>query len=199
MVNYSKGLIYKLCCNDTNITDIYVGSTTNFIRRKCTHKSACNNENDKSYNYHVYNFIRNNGGWDNWSMILLREYSTTNKKQLERKERKYIEKLGATLNSHIPTRTKPEWYNENQDVIKEKIKKYNETNKEHIREQKKQYREANKESLSEQKKEYYKENKENINKLKMEKIECECGCMLRKSDMARHKKSQKHKDLMNDQ
>ncbi len=48
MVNYSKGLVYKLCCNDTNIKDIYVGSTTNFIRRKSDHKSACDNEMVKS-------------------------------------------------------------------------------------------------------------------------------------------------------
>ncbi len=92
MVNYSKGLIYKLCCNDTNITDIYVGSTTNFVRRKCNHKSACNNENGKKYSRYVYRFVRENGGWDNWSMILLPEYSATNKKQLERKEHKYIVK-----------------------------------------------------------------------------------------------------------
>ena len=161
MVNYSKGLVYKLCCNDTKIKDIYVGSTTNFIRRKCTHKSACNNENDKHHNIHVYKFIRNNGGWDNWSMILLREYNATNKKQLERKEHKYIVKLKATLNCRLPTRTRSEYYQENQDIIIGKSKQYREANIEHIREQKKQYREANKESLSEQKKEYYKENKDN--------------------------------------
>ena len=39
MVNYNKSTIYKLCCKDTEITDEYVGSTTNFSRRKAHHKS----------------------------------------------------------------------------------------------------------------------------------------------------------------
>ena len=63
MVNYSKGIVYKLCCKDVNITDIYIGSTTNFTRRKWGHKTACNNEKDKSYNFKVYQFIRNHGGF----------------------------------------------------------------------------------------------------------------------------------------
>ena len=44
-INYSKTIIYKIRCEDENITDIYVGSTTNFIKRKNIHKSVCNNEN----------------------------------------------------------------------------------------------------------------------------------------------------------
>ncbi len=93
MVNYSNGIIYKLCCNDQNIKDIYVGSTTNFSRRKAQHKTCCNNPNDKSYNYHVYKCIRDNGGWCNWSMVLVREYNAPNKMKLARKERKYMEKF----------------------------------------------------------------------------------------------------------
>ncbi len=27
-IDYSKGLIYKLCCKDPTITDVYIGSTT---------------------------------------------------------------------------------------------------------------------------------------------------------------------------
>ena len=97
MVNYSKGLIYKLCCNDPTVTDIYVGSTTNFSRRKAEHKYSCNSEDAKGYNTLVYKFIRENGSWVNWSMVLVREYETTSKQKLKRKERKYIYKLGATL------------------------------------------------------------------------------------------------------
>jgi hypothetical protein len=58
MVNYSKGLIYKLCCNDPTVKDVYVGSTTNFSRRKAQHKFSCINENKKGYNFPVYKFIR---------------------------------------------------------------------------------------------------------------------------------------------
>ena len=214
MVNYSKGLVYKLCCNDTDITDIYVGSTTNFIRRKCTHKSACNNKNDKKYNRYVYKFIRNNGGWDNWSMILLREYSTTNKKQLERKERKYIEKLGATLNCTIPTRTQSEWYEDNKELSCERSRLHYANNKEHHNKMNKDRYEANKDKVLEQQREYYnknkqmilerekkyrEKNKETIKQYKNKKIACDCGCEIAQGNKTRHMKSQKHKDLMDEQ
>jgi len=47
MVNYEKSTIYKIVCKDVNIKDCYVGSTTNFNRRKQEHKYNCNNVNSK--------------------------------------------------------------------------------------------------------------------------------------------------------
>ena len=44
-IDYSKTIIYKIVCNDLNITDVYVGHTTNFIKRKARHKYDCNNIN----------------------------------------------------------------------------------------------------------------------------------------------------------
>ena len=43
--DYSKGFIYKFVCNDITIQNTYVGSSTDFTKRKSCHKSACNNEN----------------------------------------------------------------------------------------------------------------------------------------------------------
>ena len=37
--NYSKTSIYKIVCNDLNITDCYVGNTTEFTKRKSDQKS----------------------------------------------------------------------------------------------------------------------------------------------------------------
>ena len=106
--NYSQSIIYKLCCNDPEITDIYVGSTTNFSNRKKAHKSICNNENNRRYHLNVYQFIRNNGNWDNWSMIQIEQYKATDKRNLETRERYYIEQLGATLNKITPAQTQEE-------------------------------------------------------------------------------------------
>ena len=227
MVNYSKGLIYKLCCNENDVKDIYVGSTTNFIRRKCSHKSSCTNPNDKAYNYEVYKFIRDNGGWSNWSMILVREYKTSDKLKLKRKERKYIYKLGATLNCSIPTRTKSEWYEENKSDIRKiqkeyyeenksdirKIQKeyyeenkhyfekysklYRDTNKLDIQKVKKEYYERNKESIKEHQKQYNERNKDAINLHRNERIQCECGCIISRRNIARHQKAPKHIQLIN--
>lgn len=138
MVNYNNSIIYKLCCKDINVKDIYVGSTTNFIRRKCEHKSKCNNINDKYYNLNVYQFIRDNGNINNWDMVLIEEFECNNKLELHKRERYYIEQLGATLNSNIPNRSKNEWYEDNKDKFKDKNKKYREANKDKIKEQKKE-------------------------------------------------------------
>ena len=68
-VDYSKSLIYKIVCKDTNIKNVYIGSTRSFKHRKSQHKHCCNNETDKQYNKNLYKFIRHNGGWYYWSMI----------------------------------------------------------------------------------------------------------------------------------
>ena len=87
MTDYSKSIIYKLCCKDASITDEYIGSTTNKTKRKYQHKSNCNNENGKRYNLYVYQFIREHGGFDNFDLIVLEEYSCENKQKLLMKER----------------------------------------------------------------------------------------------------------------
>ena len=45
-VDYSNTIIYKICCKDESITDVYVGHTTNFIQRKYSHKISCSNLNN---------------------------------------------------------------------------------------------------------------------------------------------------------
>ena len=48
-VDYSKTIIYKLQHDEIDEL-IYVGSTTDFTRRKAEHKKVCNNANGKKYN-----------------------------------------------------------------------------------------------------------------------------------------------------
>ena len=165
-VNFNNSMIYKLCCRDTEITDIYVGSTTNFKTRKNMHKSSCCNENGKSYNLNVYQFIRENGGWDNWDMILIEKFKCSNKLELLKRERYYIETLNARLNSRIPSRSK--------------------------KEQMKEYREKNKDKIKKQTKEYYEKNKEQIKEKRKKKIICKCGASVSKRNISTHKKSKMH-------
>ena len=138
MVNYGNSVIYKLCCKDVSIKEIYIGSTTNFSRRKSAHKSYCTNINSVKYNLNVYKFIRANGDWDNWDMIEIEKYQSTDKKDLERRERYFIETLGSSLNSYTPS-----------GIIIETIAKY-----------KKDHREANIDQYKERGKIHYIENKE---------------------------------------
>tara|TARA_R110000823_G_C15690367_1_gene475301 strand:- start:9 stop:602 length:594 start_codon:yes stop_codon:yes gene_type:complete len=184
MPNYQNGLIYKLCCKDANITDIYVGSTTNFKQRKKHHKSDCNTEKSNSSNRPVYKFIRENGRFENWDMVLVEYYKCETKLELEKREREIIENLKPTLNKTIPTRTSKEWREDNKEKVEQYKKEYNKKNKEKAKE----YYQNNKEQI----KENYEKNKEKILEQLKEKVTCECGAILTIHHLARHKKSIKH-------
>jgi hypothetical protein len=151
--DYSNTVIYQIICNDENINDVYVGTTTNFKNRKRLHKSDCNNEKCTKYNCKVYKFIRNNGGWTNFSMILIEKFPCNNSLEAHERERYHYDILNCTLNTNVPNRTmtkelRKEHYKKNKDKIKEqskiRAKRYYEKNKDKIREK-------NKEKLREQK------------------------------------------------
>ena len=168
-MNYKNGVIYKICCNDVTITDVYVGSTTNFIKRKSAHKHACTKEGNRIHNLNVYQFIRSNGGWSNWSVIVVEEFPCDSKNQLLTRERYNTELLNSSLNKCIPSRTKKEY-----------LKGYRKNNAEQIKAQLKEYYQINAEHIHAQKKAY-----------SSEKIPCpHCNKMLSRCSMTRHTKSQ---------
>ena len=101
-IDYSNTIIYKIFCNDSNITDVYVGQTTDFTCRKNAHKQSCN-EHSKNSDCYLYKFIRDNGGWENWSMIELEHVICINRHDAAKHEKRWIEKLNATLNKQLPT------------------------------------------------------------------------------------------------
>ena len=90
-IDYSKGFIYKLCCLDVSVKEIYIGSSTNFKQRKIKHKSDCNKE--KTCNRYVYKFIRDNGGWENWTMSIIEEFSCNNVNEAKERELYWIKEL----------------------------------------------------------------------------------------------------------
>ena len=193
MPKYENSIIYKLChCNDLENENIYIGSTTNFRIRKNKHKSNCNNEKSKDYNIFVYQFIRDNGGWNEWQMIPIEVYPCNDKKELEVRERHHIELLKPKLNKQIPTRTKTEYNKVNKEKLNEKKKKYCDDNKKKVKEYKKKYRDNNKEVLNEKQKDYYEANKEIINQKAKEKVICDrCGGEISKSNFKKHQKTKK--------
>jgi hypothetical protein len=157
--DYSKCVMYKIVCNDLSITDCYVGHTTNFIKRKNSHKSCCFNQNSKEYNLKQYLFIRENGGWDNFSMIEIEKYPCNDGNEARARERYWFETLNANLNFEVPNRSFKEyvsiWLEENKDKNNEIKKKYRNTHKEEIAE----YQKLNHEKLISYWKEYRIKNK----------------------------------------
>ena len=137
-IDYTNTLFYKLCCKDISITDVYVGHTTEFRKRKNTHKNNCHNEKIRAYNYHVYQFIREHGGWDNWDMILIERSGCQDALEARKMERQYIEQYNATLNKTIPNRSEKEYYQDHAERIRSKSRaKYHAS--EEAKEQKRKY------------------------------------------------------------
>ena len=160
--NYENGLIYKFVCNDVNVPHIYVGSTTDWVKRKYGHKSACTNITNKSYEVYFYQVMRANGGWNNWSMLKICNFPCSSKFDLELEERRYIEDLHADLNKHIPTRTRKERYIEKRELLISHMKLY------------------------------YQKHKQQITEERLLKIICECGEEYTIQNRARHFKTKKH-------
>ncbi len=165
-IDYSKTLIYKLVHNeDYDNANIYIGSTTDFIKRKNSHKSCCNSEKQKGYNEKKYQYIRENGGWNEWNMIEIEKFLCNDKREAEAREEYWRCHFNSQLNmrkAYITDVEKKEWDKEYYKNNKDKILKYS-----------KEYKEQNKDKI-------------------LEQITCECGCILTKSCLTRHKKSQKH-------
>ena len=146
-----KGYVYVIKCKDENIKDCYIGSTINLYSRKKYHKCVYNNPDNKSYNYKVYKFIRDNGGFDNFSIEVIKEVEVENKKELLQYELEQYTLLRPSLNCNIPIiGTDKTTYQ----------KKYQ-----------KQYQEKNKEYCKHYRNEYYNKNKDYHKKRYIEKID----------------------------
>ena len=176
MTKYEKGVIYKIQKRgDFESENIYVGSTCNFIKRRYFHKKAtCENENGPRYNIKLYKYIRDNGGWDEWEMIAVETYPCKSKRELEIRERYYIETLKANLNIVVPTRTNKEYKKYYTAKYKDRILEYN-----------KNYA-----------MEYRIKNKDKVDEYKRKRVMCECGCEVSYDGFARHKKTNKHITMM---
>lgn len=174
---YQNTIIYKIVCNDLLVKDFYIGHSTNLKQRKYLHSKSCKNENDKLYNSKLYKKIRDNGGFNNWDIILVEKHPCNDINEAKKRERYFIEELKPTLNGNLPTRNMNEWRKDNKDHIQKYEKEYREKHKEHYQEIRKKhdeiYREKNKEKFKEH-------------------IECECGQTYTIKHKSRHLKTKKH-------
>lgn len=211
--DYNKTIIYKLVRNDDfDNANVYVGSTTDFIRRKSRHKFNCHNENYKEYNYKVYQNIRENGGWENWTMIEIEKYPCSDNREAEAREEWWRCEFNANLNTRRAflseeqkkecikeknkeyAETHKQYYIENSEKKKEYDKQYRIENAEKIKEYKKQYSTEHAEKIKEYKKKYRTENAEKIH----QKYDCVCGSVYTHKGKSLHFKSKKHQNYIKD-
>lgn len=180
MPNYMNTKIYQIRCKNPNIIDTYIGHTTNERSRTNEHKYNCNNENSKSYNVHLYSFIRNNGGWDNWEVVIIEEYPCNSRREALSRENYYIHHLNSTLNQLSPIldlenvkQYKERKSLEQKEITKIKLEKkkddrlkYLEENAELIKQHKLEvrinYTMKNRQRINEKMREYNKKNNEKV-------------------------------------
>lgn len=113
VMSYRNTFIYKIICKDTTISDTYVGLTINFEQRKRTHELQCDNIKQGKH----YDFIRENGGWNNWEMLIVEQCCCQNRKDAGIREKYWYEKLNATLNKNYPSRNGDQWYQDNKERL----------------------------------------------------------------------------------
>jgi len=133
-------IAYKIYCLNKASKYVYYDSTFNFLKRKQKHMVDFNNTSSQHYNIKLYQKIRSNGGWGNWSMVPIKvSYYNDTKQLLKEYHRIYYK-------THIQHITKRNIY-------------YYLHNKDHILELNKQYYINNKPAINEYNRERYIANK----------------------------------------
>lgn len=218
MPNYSRGKIYKIW-SPSHPDDIYIGSTTQPLSKRIGgHRKHYRQYKEGKKNYMTSFKILEYG---DARIELIEDCMCERGEQLTAREGHFIRSLDC-VNKIIPGRTKKQWYQDNKERLSQQQKQYREDNKEQINQyhkqygeanrdklnqkarqyhhknkdkisqQKKQYREANRDKMLQKHKQYYQDNKK---KLK-EKVTCECGAVIVRKSLTRHKKTNKHKRLL---
>lgn len=97
------GVVYEL----THMTEqhkTYTGSTINIYNRAKAHRKNCYNKKCKKYKFPVYEYIRANGGIDNWDLTIIYEGSD----YLQKEKEHIIDTWENNLNIVIPLQTETE-------------------------------------------------------------------------------------------
>jgi hypothetical protein len=181
MPNYANSKIYKIWSISTD--EIYIGSTTQTLSKRIGgHRTKYKSYQNGKYRYITSFKILEYG---DAKIELIEKFECKCKDELTAREGYYIRKMEC-VNKVIPGRTQKQYYLDNKEQLKQYYKQYH-----------KQYRLDNKEQLKQYHKQYdkqyYQTNKEKFK----EKLLCECGCSIRKCNLPRHKRTAKHRRLLN--
>lgn len=179
---YQRGCIYKLQCLDPSVKNIYVGSTTNLPRRVQYHRLSVT-DNDK-YDSRLYNFIRRNGGMDNWCGVLLEEFPCWSKAQLERRENHWFNAIKPELNTNIP------------GLFASLGGDRNALARHNYAQRKKNNPEALRQYAARKGLRYRQKNNEIVKARKTAPYMCECGSMCQNGNIGKHRRTAKHLEHM---
>jgi hypothetical protein len=172
MNKYQRSKIYKLVCDIPEITSIYIGHTQQKLlcSRMGEHRRNAKNETKKSKLYTTMREI----GIDNWQIHLIENWPCISIDDARKREQYWIELLKPDLNMI---------------AAKSELSK---------KERDKEFYQGNIVPILTKKKQYRKDNKEIIAAKQATVLQCKCGEQYTLSNCARHNKSKKHKQGMED-
>ena len=191
MVNYQNGKVYKIW--STTGEKIYIGSTTKeyLSQRMDKHRSDYKRWKEGKAEAITSFILFEEYNIEHCFIELLEAKQCNTKDELRQLEGKYIRE-NICVNKVIPQRTKSEYYDDNKDRMNSISREYYANHKE----EREVYLEKTKEHRNEQSREYYHNNKDETNKLRIMKITCECGCVVSKCNMTKHKRTAKHLNFL---
>ena len=194
--------VYRIYWTDSD--DSYVGSTDNIKRRMTRHKRELSSPNMK-----VSKKIKEKGG--SFEYEILETLWCEELSDGLKRERWWQDELDPSLNelrAFITEEDRKEWVENYKPRKKEYNAEYHQKNKVKRNEQSAQwqkknptynheYRQKNKERINDRDAEYREKNKDRIAARRRERVVCECGAEVGRGQLARHRKSKKHRDGMN--
>jgi hypothetical protein len=195
-----KYKIYMFYCEnwfeENGCKSIYIGSSKNVWQRMHNHRDALENINSKSKNFPLYKCMHENGGYDNWQVIILDEIFCNNLREAEEVEQKYIDLFKSDLNGKRA-------FLSDEERIKKKLEitqNWREDNQIHIKNYNKNYHqktyENKKEILIERVKNYALNNPDKILERRRKKQTCGCGTTFNHFQQQRHFRTEKHKNWL---
>ena len=201
MTNYQEGKIYKIY--NTINDEIYIGSTTQKLcERMAQHRSKHRNECPVALVYKAFN----EHGVENFFIELVEKCPCNDKDELRKKEGEYIRALKPVLNKNIAGRTKQDYEVEHKEAIAKRKKEYRERDIQRYSQKQKEYYNSNTEAIKQRHKEFRNNNieyekqrhKKYYEEVSKQSFECECGCVVKRGCLSRHRKTKKHIELMKD-
>ena len=165
---YATGKIY--CVKSEHTDKIYIGSTTQSLKSRFTsHKMHHKLFGCGKLPTRVSAFELLDLG--DCYIELIEDYPCESRTELEKRETHHIQ-----LNKDIAVNEKMPWYD------------YKTADRERYKRERDQ--------ILSRVKEYYKKNSDKIKARARERIQCECGCTVRRASISKHRKTEKHQSLL---
>ena len=177
-IDYNNGKVYKIQpINNADDDPVYIGSTTKkYLSQRMTKHRGNYKQwvNGKGHEYTAFNLF-DKYGLDGCEIVLIENINCNSKDELLQREKYHIQNSNC-VNKVIPLRTPIEYREDNTNKIK-------------------QYYIDNIDKF----KQYFKDNHDKIKEKRTQPLNCVCGSIIQNNEKARHSRSIKHLEYIEQQ